>query len=87
MPAGEPELSWLLKKRSSPIVGWFKPVDSSIVNVALPDLRQRFHVRSVQLQWVVNAYLLAISGILPAIRQRADLRGRKSPIYIRTDGL
>ncbi|HLQ27346.1 MAG TPA: MFS transporter [Acidiferrobacterales bacterium] len=53
-------------------------VDSSIVNVALPALQQSFHVRPAQLQWVVSAYLLVITGILPAIGQLADLRGRKS---------
>lgn len=52
-------------------------LDSSIVNVALPTISGQFHSDLSTLQWVVTAYLLTISSLLPVFGRTADLFGRK----------
>lgn len=52
-------------------------IDSSIINVALPTLQQTFDVPIEQVQWVIVAYLLLITGILPFIGKLSDQKGRK----------
>lgn len=52
-------------------------LDSSIVNVALPTLSIEFYANLSRLQWVVTAYLLTISSLLPVFGRAADLFGRK----------
>jgi len=39
-------------------------VDGSIVNVALPTLVRHLHASTSALQWVVDAYTLAVAGLL-----------------------
>lgn len=52
-------------------------VDSSVVNVALPVMQHQFSLPIAGLEWVVSAYLLVITGILPVAGQLADRLGRK----------
>ena len=52
-------------------------VDSSVVNVALPVMQRHFGLPIATLQWVVTAYLLIITGILPVSGQVADRMGRR----------
>ncbi|MHB8126886.1 MAG: MFS transporter [Desulfitobacteriaceae bacterium] len=52
-------------------------LDSSIVNVALPTISQNLNADLSILQWVVTAYLLTISSLLPIFGRVADLIGRK----------
>ncbi|HWQ71848.1 MAG TPA: MFS transporter, partial [Desulfitobacteriaceae bacterium] len=52
-------------------------LDASIVNVALPTLSLKFDVDLPILQWVVTAYLLTISSLLPILGKLADIIGRK----------
>jgi EmrB/QacA subfamily drug resistance transporter len=52
-------------------------LDSSIVNVALPTISGQLHANLSSLQWVVTAYLLTISSLLPVFGRTADLLGRK----------
>lgn len=52
-------------------------LDSSIVNVALPTISHQLHSDLSTLQWVVSAYLLTISSLLPVFGRLADLLGRK----------
>src|ERR1700743_3360966 len=39
-------------------------IDGSVVNVGLPAIGASFHADAVDLQWVVNAYLLPLSALL-----------------------
>jgi EmrB/QacA subfamily drug resistance transporter len=55
-------------------------IDGSIVNVALPTLARSFEIDFAVVQWVVLAYLLAISTLLLSIGRLADMVGKK-PIY------
>jgi EmrB/QacA subfamily drug resistance transporter len=52
-------------------------LDISVVNVALPSIRQDLHFSQSGLQWVVNAYTLAFAGFLMLGGRAADLFGRR----------
>jgi len=52
-------------------------IDSSIVNVALPKLSHDLSTSPSAVVWVVTAYLLAVSCMLPAMSGLADRIGRK----------
>jgi EmrB/QacA subfamily drug resistance transporter len=52
-------------------------VDSTAVTVALPTMAREFGVGLDALQWVLSAYLLAITAILPVFGRLADMVGRK----------
>lgn len=52
-------------------------LDSSIVNIALPDISKEMHVSISSVQWVVTSYLLAISLLLLFWGKLSDLYGKK----------
>ena len=52
-------------------------LDVSIVNVALPDIRDDLGMSQSGLAWVLNAYTLAFAGFLLLGGRAADLYGRK----------
>ncbi|MBK5247386.1 MAG: DHA2 family efflux MFS transporter permease subunit [Peptostreptococcaceae bacterium] len=63
---------------ASVAVGTFMAtLDSSIVNVALPTISGQLNSNLSTLQWVVTAYLLTITSLLPVFGRIADLVGRK----------
>lgn len=63
-------------------VGTFMgPLDSSVVNIALPSIRSYFQVSFSSVEWVVMAYLLIISSLLLTFGRLGDLYGHKR-IYI-----
>lgn len=67
---------WLIFANVS--IGTFmSTLDSSIVNVALPTISETLHTDLSVIQWVVTAYLLVISSLLPIFGRIADLIGRK----------
>ncbi|HEY6783158.1 MAG TPA: hypothetical protein VI296_07980, partial [Candidatus Dormibacteraeota bacterium] len=39
-------------------------VDSTIVNVALPDISRRLDAGVVELQWVIDGFLVCLAGML-----------------------
>lgn len=51
-------------------------VDSSIVNVALPTLVRDLHASTASLQWVTDAYTLAMAGLLLSLGSLGDRIGR-----------
>src|SRR5277367_618485 len=51
-------------------------IDSSVVNVGLPAIGRSFHADAVDLQWVVNAYLLPLSALLLLGGAAGDRYGR-----------
>src|SRR5256714_4440795 len=53
-------------------------LDITIVNVALPDIQRQTGASFDQLQWVVDAYALALAGLLLAAGSLADRLGRRS---------
>jgi EmrB/QacA subfamily drug resistance transporter len=52
-------------------------VDASIVNVALPDIRNDLHFSVQGLQWVPSGYLLTYGGFMLLGGRAADLLGRR----------
>ncbi|HEY7255996.1 MAG TPA: MFS transporter [Solirubrobacterales bacterium] len=52
-------------------------LDISIVNVALPSIRDALGFSQTGLQWVVNAYTLAFAGFLMLGGRAGDLLGRR----------
>src|ERR687892_2571284 len=52
-------------------------LDVSIVNVALPSIRDDLGLSTTGLQWVVNSYTLTFAGLLMLGGRAADLLGRR----------
>jgi EmrB/QacA subfamily drug resistance transporter len=52
-------------------------LDAAIVNVALPSIQRDLHFSEVDLQWVVNAYVLLFGGFMLLGGRAADLLGRR----------
>ncbi len=51
-------------------------VDASIVNVALPTMVRQLHASTASLQWVTDAYTLAMAGLLLSLGSLGDRIGR-----------
>jgi EmrB/QacA subfamily drug resistance transporter len=51
-------------------------VDGSIVNVALPTLSRALHASTTALQWITDAYTLAVAGLLLTLGSLGDRIGR-----------
>ncbi len=58
-------------------VGFLDFVDASIVNVALPSIRDHLHFSFQSLQWVLSGYLLTYGGFVLLGGRAADLIGRR----------
>ena len=57
-------------------------LDNTILNVALPTIREDLEASSSQLQWIVDSYLLVFAGLLLAagtLGDRSAARRRYSP--------
>src|SRR5579871_4002429 len=59
------------------MVGFLDFVDASIVNVALPSIRNDLHFSIESLQWVLSGYLLTYGGFMLLGGRAADLLGRR----------
>src|ERR1043165_6900037 len=52
-------------------------LDTTIVNVALPSIREDLHFTETTLVWVVNAYMLTFGGFLLLGGRLGDLYGHR----------
>ena len=52
-------------------------MDNTIVNVALPNLRQDLHASVSGLQWTIDAYTLVLASLLVLSGSTADRLGRR----------
>ena len=52
-------------------------LDNTILNVALPSLREEFDASNSTLQWIVDSYLLIFAGLLLTMGTLGDRFGRK----------
>src|SRR4051794_22792112 len=50
---------------------------TSIANVGLPTLAQAFNASFQEVQWIVVAYLLAITTLIVSVGRLGDLTGRR----------
>ena len=78
-----PEPSFLATRRGKETlaflcgVAFLDFVDASIVNVALPSIRESLHFSIQNLQWVLSGYLLTYGGFMLLGGRAADLIGRR----------
>ena len=70
-----PSLRWVLASLSLSML--LSSLGTSIANVGLPTLAQAFNATFQQVQWVVLAYLLAITTLIVSAGRLGDLIGRK----------
>jgi EmrB/QacA subfamily drug resistance transporter len=61
-------------------------IDSTVVNVAAPQIARQFHATSTSLQWIVGGYPLAIAVGLITGGRLGDLVGRKRMFIIGAAG-
>ncbi len=74
--SGHPNVRWLILTNT--LIGAFMAnLDASIVNVALPTIAGKMNVSMSVIQWVVTAYLLAVSSSLLLFGRLADMIGRR----------
>ncbi len=66
---------WILASLSLAIL--LSSLGTSIANVGLPTLAQAFNASFQQVQWVVIAYLLAITTLIVSVGRLGDLLGRR----------
>lgn len=59
-------------------------IDNTVVNIALPSIRQDLGTSQATLAWVVNGYLLTAGGLLLLGGRIADLAGRRRMFLIGT---
>lgn len=57
-------------------------VDATIVNVALPTLSRQLGADTAQLQWIVDAYTLVMSGLLLSAGSLSDRYGRRGGLSL-----
>ena len=61
-------------------------LDTTIVNVALPSIREDLHFTETSLVWVVNAYLLTFGGFLLLGGRLGDLFGHRRMFLLGSPG-
>lgn len=78
-PAGSSEspvsIRWVLASLSLSML--LSSLGTSIANVGLPTLVQAFNASFQEVQWVVLAYLLAITTLIVSVGRLGDLMGRR----------
>jgi EmrB/QacA subfamily drug resistance transporter len=77
VPEGRATRSWLLVVVIVCLAQFMVILDATITLVALPSIQTDLHFAPSDLQWVVNAYLLAFGGFLLLGGRAGDLFGRR----------
>jgi EmrB/QacA subfamily drug resistance transporter len=57
-------------------------LDSTVINVALPDIARDLDATTAGLQWVVNAYLLVLAAFVVSAGRLGDIVGRRRVFLI-----
>ena len=70
-----PSLRWTLASLSLSML--MPSLDTSIANVGLPTLAQAFGASFQDVQWIVLAYLLAITTLIVSVGRLGDILGRR----------
>jgi EmrB/QacA subfamily drug resistance transporter len=70
-----PSVRWALASLSLSML--LSSLGTSIANVALPTLAQAFGASFQEVQWVVLAYLLAITTLIVSVGRLGDITGRR----------
>jgi EmrB/QacA subfamily drug resistance transporter len=64
------------------VAGFMTLLDVSIVNVALPSIREAVGASSSELQWVVSGYALTFGLVLVPAGRLGDMRGRRTMFIV-----
>jgi MFS family permease len=75
MPAAPPAVRWALAGLALSML--LSALGTSIANVGLPTLAQTFNATFQQVQWVVLAYLLAVTALIVSVGRLGDIMGRR----------
>ncbi|MCX7204587.1 MAG: MFS transporter [Proteobacteria bacterium] len=75
IPNSTASTRWILASLSLAIL--LPSLGTSIANVGLPTLAQAFNATFQQVQWVVIAYLLAMTTLIVSVGRLGDLAGRR----------
>ena len=70
-----PAARWALTSLSLAML--LSSLSTSIANVALPTLAEALHASFQEVQWIVLAYLLAITTLIVSVGRLGDLIGRR----------
>jgi EmrB/QacA subfamily drug resistance transporter len=73
--ARTPSVRWALAGLSLSML--LSSLGTSIANVGLPNLAQAFDASFGQVQWIVLAYLLAITTLIVSVGRLSDIAGRR----------
>jgi EmrB/QacA subfamily drug resistance transporter len=57
-------------------------IDFTIVNTAIPDIQTGLSASVAESQWIVTAFVMALSGFMVVAGRLADLYGRRKALYI-----
>ncbi|RWK66050.1 MFS transporter [Mesorhizobium sp.] len=74
-PERAPSVRWALASLSLSML--LSSLGISIANVALPTLAQVFNASFQEVQWIVLAYLLAITTLIVSVGRLGDITGRR----------
>jgi EmrB/QacA subfamily drug resistance transporter len=74
-PAMPPAVRWALAGLALSML--LSSLGTSIANVGLPTLAQAFNATFQEVQWVVLAYLLAVTSLIVSVGRLGDLVGRR----------
>ena len=75
-----PSIRWVLASLSLSML--LSSLGTSIANVGLPTLAQAFGASFQQVQWVVLAYLLAITALIVSVGRLGDVMGRRRLLLV-----
>ena len=70
-----PSVRWALASLSLSML--LSSLGTSIANVGLPTLAQAFNASFQEVQWIVLAYLLAITTLIVSVGRLGDITGRR----------
>src|SRR5258708_6164270 len=76
---GRPSVRWALASLSLSML--LSSLGTSIANVALPNLAQAFDASFQEVQWIVLAYLLAITALIVSVGRLGDITGRRRLLF------
>lgn len=75
-----PSVRWALASLALSML--LPSLDTSIANAGLPALAQTFNASFQQVQWIVLAYLLAITSLIVSVGRLGDIIGRRQLLLV-----